>query len=71
MYYGYFSNFARRKCNVVPVPRVVEFKMATGCKFLSLAASGVEESQAGPNIRFGFLYFSNFMLVMVNLTCIF
>ena len=39
MYYGYFSNFARRKCNVVPVPRVVEFKMATGCKFLSLAAS--------------------------------
>ena len=25
--------------DVVPVPRAVEFKMATGCKFLSLAAS--------------------------------
>ena len=26
--------------DVEPVPRAVEFKMATGCKFLSLAASG-------------------------------
>ena len=36
VYYGYFSNFTRRKCiisDVVPVPRAVEFKMATGCKF--------------------------------------
>ena len=46
MYYDYFSNFARRNCasfsDAVPVHRVVravEFKMATGCKFLSLAAS--------------------------------
>ena len=39
MYYGYFSNFARRKCilfsGVDPVPRAVQFKMATGCKSLS------------------------------------
>ena len=28
--------------DVVPVPRAVEFKMATGCKFLSLAASSNE-----------------------------
>ena len=27
--------------DVVPVSRAVEFKMATGCKFLSLAASDV------------------------------
>ena len=46
MYHDYFSNFARRNCaffsKAVPVHRVVravEFKMATGCKFLSLAAS--------------------------------
>ena len=46
MYHDYFSNFARRNCaffsDAVPVHRVVravEFKMATGCKFLSLAAS--------------------------------
>ena len=46
MYHDCFSNFARRNCaffsDAVPVHRVVraaEFKMATGCKFLSLAAS--------------------------------
>ena len=46
MYHDYFSNFTRRNCvffsDAVPVHRVVravEFKMATGCKFLSLAAS--------------------------------
>ena len=46
MYHDYFSNFARRNCaffsDAAPVYRVVravEFKMATGCKFLSLAAS--------------------------------
>ena len=27
--------------DVVPVPRAVEFKVATGCKFLSLAASAL------------------------------
>ena len=49
MYHDYFSNFARRNCaffsDAVPVHRVVravEFKMATGCKFLSLAASLVD-----------------------------
>ena len=49
MYYDYFSNFARRNCaffsDAVPVHRVVravEFKMATGCKFQSLAASAKE-----------------------------
>ena len=52
MYHDYFSNFARKNCafvsDAVPVHRVVravEFKMATGCKFLSLAAS------PGKNIR--------------------
>ena len=46
MYYDYFSNFARRNCasfsdavSVHRVVRAVEFKMATACKFLSLAAS--------------------------------
>ena len=46
MHHDYFSNFARRNCtfvsDAVPVHRVVravEFKMATGCKFLSLAAN--------------------------------
>ena len=28
--------------DVDPVPRAVEFKMATGCKFLSLAASKIK-----------------------------
>ena len=52
MYYDYFSNFARRNCaffsDAVPVHRVVravEFKMATGCKFLSLAASVVHSGR--------------------------
>ena len=31
--------------DVVPVPRAVEFKMATGCKFLSLAASLLASSR--------------------------
>ena len=46
MYHDYFSNFAWMNCaffsDSVPVHRVVravESKMATGCKFLSLAAS--------------------------------
>ena len=46
MYYDYFSNFARRNCaffsDAVPVHqfvRAVEFKMATGCKFLTVAVS--------------------------------
>ena len=50
MYHDCFSNFARRNCaffsDAVPVHRVVraaEFKMATGCKFLSLAASREKE----------------------------
>ena len=63
MYHDYFSNFARRNCaffsEAVPVHRVVravEFKMATGCKFLSLAAS-----LAKPFSHFGIaLKFSNF-----------
>ena len=31
--------------DVVPVPRAVEFKMATGCKFLSLAASAIQRGR--------------------------
>ena len=52
MYHDSFLNFARRNCaffsDAVPVHRVVravEFKMATGCKFLSLAASESSDNE--------------------------
>ena len=60
MYHDCFSNFARRNCaffsDAVPVHRVVraaEFKMATGCKFLSLAASneGKNLTESSPSPR--------------------
>ena len=37
--------------DVVPVPRAVEFKMATRCKFLSLAASGRLSLKGGTGNR--------------------
>ena len=40
--------------DVVPVPRAVEFKMATGCKFLSLAASIFRSAKIA---NFGGLFF--------------
>ena len=32
--------------DVDPVPRAVEFKMATGCKFLSLAAGAISRPRS-------------------------